>query len=214
MDRRIDESTAGSDRAHIRRSGPSIFPLPFIGKTSDPMSARRSSSSSGAATSPEHALTNAILLTAALGWGLSLLIQRGRLTWPPMALLSSLSTMAGCLALVGPLILARSGATGWKPGRAGLADRRPADLAIRYRGRRAGIVADLELGNPPGRPHDGLGHARCLAGRLEMWSGKSRLVLDERHGLGFGGLLGCHGSRVVVAGAGFRVSPVWSRADP
>jgi len=73
------------------------------------MSAKRASSSPGAASSPEHAVTNAILLTAALGWGFSLLIQRGRLTWPPLALLSSLSTLAGCLALVGPLILARSG---------------------------------------------------------------------------------------------------------
>jgi hypothetical protein len=73
------------------------------------MSAKRASSSPGAASSSEHAVTNAILLAAALGWGFSLLIQRGRLTWPPLALLSSLSTLAGCLALVGPLILARSG---------------------------------------------------------------------------------------------------------
>ncbi len=70
---------------------------------------RASSSSGGAASSPEHAVTNAILFAVALGWGFSLLFQRGRLTWPPMALLSSLSTLAGCLALVGPLILARSG---------------------------------------------------------------------------------------------------------
>jgi hypothetical protein len=48
-------------------------------------------------------------MLAALGWGISLLIQKGRLTWPPLALLSSLSTLAGCLALVGPLILARTG---------------------------------------------------------------------------------------------------------
>ncbi len=73
------------------------------------MSAKRASSSPGAASSPEHAVTNAILLTAALGSGFSLLIQKGRLTWPPLALLSNLSTLAGCLALVGPLILARSG---------------------------------------------------------------------------------------------------------
>lgn len=46
---------------------------------------------------------------AALGGGLSLLVHKGRLTWPPLQLLSSLSTLAGCLALVGPLILARSG---------------------------------------------------------------------------------------------------------
>ena len=38
-----------------------------------------------------------------------LLVQKGRLTWPPYQLLSSLSTLAGCLALVGPLILIRSG---------------------------------------------------------------------------------------------------------
>ena len=37
------------------------------------------------------------------------LVQKGRLTWPPYQLLSSLSTLAGCLALVGPLILIRSG---------------------------------------------------------------------------------------------------------
>jgi hypothetical protein len=86
-----------------------VFRLPFLGKISVPMSARHASSSPGAASSPEHAVTNAILLTAALGWGFSLLVQRGRLTWPPLALLSGLSTLAGCLALVGPLILARSG---------------------------------------------------------------------------------------------------------
>jgi len=90
-------------------SRPGVFRLDFLGTTADPMSAKRASSSPGATSSPEHAVTNAILLTAALGWGLSLLIQKGRLTWPPLALLSSLSTLAGCLALVGPLILARSG---------------------------------------------------------------------------------------------------------
>ena len=107
-DRRKDEFT------HLRLglalpSRPGVFRLHFLSTTSDPMSAKRASSSPGAASSPEHAVTNAILLTAALGWGFSLLIQRGRLTWPPLALLSSLSTLAGCLALVGPLILARSG---------------------------------------------------------------------------------------------------------
>jgi hypothetical protein len=62
----------------------------------------------GATGSSDHAITNALLVMAALGWGFSLLIQKGRLSWPPTALLSSLSTLAGCLALVGPLILARS----------------------------------------------------------------------------------------------------------
>lgn len=64
---------------------------------------------STASGSSDHAVTNAILLAAALAWGLSLLIQKGRLAWPPLPLLSSLSTLAGCLALVGPLILARAG---------------------------------------------------------------------------------------------------------
>lgn len=62
-----------------------------------------------AAASSGSAVTNAILLAAALAWGLSLLVQRGRMTWPPYALLSSLATLAGCLALVGPFILLRSG---------------------------------------------------------------------------------------------------------
>jgi hypothetical protein len=73
------------------------------------MSIKRASASSfGATTSQDHAITNALLLLAALGWGFSQLVQRGRLTWPPISLLASLSTLAGCLALVGPLILARS----------------------------------------------------------------------------------------------------------
>jgi hypothetical protein len=55
------------------------------------------------------AITNALLVAAALAWGLSLLVQRGRLTWPPYSLLSSLATLAGCLALVGPFILFRAG---------------------------------------------------------------------------------------------------------
>jgi hypothetical protein len=74
------------------------------------MSAKRSAgSSSGAATSSGSAITNAILLAGALAWGLSLLVQRGRMTWPPYSLLSNLATLAGCLALVGPVILIRSG---------------------------------------------------------------------------------------------------------
>ena len=36
-----------------------------------------------------------------------LLVMRGRVTWPPHELLASIYTVAGCLALVGPLVLAR-----------------------------------------------------------------------------------------------------------
>jgi hypothetical protein len=74
------------------------------------MSAKRTAGSSPrASTSSGSAITNAILVATALAWGMSLLVQRGRLTWPPYSLLSSLATLAGCLALVGPLIFFRSG---------------------------------------------------------------------------------------------------------
>jgi hypothetical protein len=73
------------------------------------MSSKRPSVQSTRSTSSGSAITNALLVGAALLWGLSLLVQRGRLTWPPYALLSSLATLAGCLALVGPVILFRSG---------------------------------------------------------------------------------------------------------
>jgi hypothetical protein len=77
------------------------------------MSAKRASTSeSGASGSPDHAIINTVLLLAALGWGFSLLVQKGRLSWPPVSLLASLSTLAGCLALAGPLILGRSGGGG------------------------------------------------------------------------------------------------------
>lgn len=57
------------------------------------------------ASSSNRPIINALLVAAALLWGAGLLVQRGRLTWPPYQLLSSLSTVAGCLALVGPLVL-------------------------------------------------------------------------------------------------------------
>ncbi|MGO9920818.1 MAG: hypothetical protein ACLQIB_39780 [Isosphaeraceae bacterium] len=65
------------------------------------------SKSGGSASRP---IINALLVGTALLWGVSLLVRGGRLTWPPYALLNSLSTLAGCLALVGPLILVRNGA--------------------------------------------------------------------------------------------------------
>jgi hypothetical protein len=62
-----------------------------------------------ATSSTNPAVANAIMVGAALCWGAALLFHRGRLTWPPYQLLSSLSTVAGCLAIVGPVILYRSG---------------------------------------------------------------------------------------------------------
>ena len=77
------------------------------------MSAKRPPTPSSRSASPSSgsgsAITNAVLIAIAFAWGLSLLVQRGRMTWPPYALLSSLATLAGCLALVGPIILFRSG---------------------------------------------------------------------------------------------------------
>jgi hypothetical protein len=65
------------------------------------------STRSAAGSNP--AIANALLVATALVCGGAILVQKGRLTWPPYQLLSSLSTLAGCLALVGPLILIRSG---------------------------------------------------------------------------------------------------------
>jgi hypothetical protein len=74
------------------------------------MTFKRAMANSTRTSSPtNHAIANALLVGAALLWGAGLLIHRGRVTWPPYQLLSSLSTLAGCLALVGPLILIRSG---------------------------------------------------------------------------------------------------------
>jgi hypothetical protein len=79
------------------------------------MPSRRASPSAPAlSTSP---LVNAALLSAALAYGLWLLVARGRLSWPPHELLSGGYTLAGCLALVGPLVLARRGS-----GEGGLGD--------------------------------------------------------------------------------------------
>jgi hypothetical protein len=49
----------------------------------------------------------ALLLGAAVSYALGLLVMRGRVTWPPHELLASIYTVAGCLALVGPFVLAR-----------------------------------------------------------------------------------------------------------
>jgi len=69
-------------------------------------SASKSATSSGApVTGP---VFNAILLGAAVCYALVLLVDRGRMSWPPTQLLASLYTVAGCLAIVGPIVLARS----------------------------------------------------------------------------------------------------------
>lgn len=62
---------------------------------------------------------NAVLLGVALCYGVALLVNHGRISWPPNQLLASLYTVAGCLAVVGPIILARAGAS---EGEAGLGE--------------------------------------------------------------------------------------------
>src|SRR5205814_152517 len=52
-------------------------------------------------------LVNALLFGAALGCGLWILVTRGRISWPPHELLASAYALAGCLALVGPILLFR-----------------------------------------------------------------------------------------------------------
>jgi hypothetical protein len=61
----------------------------------------------GSLAGSSPALLNATLLVMALAFGLWLLVSRGQMTWPPSRLLSNLYTIAGCLALVGPFVLAR-----------------------------------------------------------------------------------------------------------
>jgi hypothetical protein len=52
-------------------------------------------------------LSTALLISASIGYGVWLLVDRGRLAWPPTDLLANASTLAGCLALVAPIILAK-----------------------------------------------------------------------------------------------------------
>jgi hypothetical protein len=56
-------------------------------------------------------LFTAVLLAGALACGVVILVNRGSMAWPPNQLLSSLYTLAGCLALVGPFVLARGSAS-------------------------------------------------------------------------------------------------------
>lgn len=67
-----------------------------------------SKSTTPASTAVTGPVFNAILLGAAVCYALALLVNRGRMSWPPNQLLASLYTVAGCLAIVGPIVLARS----------------------------------------------------------------------------------------------------------
>ena len=60
-----------------------------------------------ASSSSASPLINAMLLGAALCGGIGILFARGRLSWPPTQLLASVYTVAGCLAMIGPILLHR-----------------------------------------------------------------------------------------------------------
>ena len=65
------------------------------------------SSSGTGSVSASSPLITALLLATAIGYGIMVLVTRGRISWPPVELLASLYTVAGCLALVGPFVLLR-----------------------------------------------------------------------------------------------------------
>ncbi|MFO0959986.1 MAG: hypothetical protein U0800_21555 [Isosphaeraceae bacterium] len=74
------------------------------------MAAKRGSSK--APTGPGSAgstppILNAVLLILAAAYGIWLLVSRGKLSWPPHDLLAGSFTLAGCVALAGPIILTR-----------------------------------------------------------------------------------------------------------
>jgi hypothetical protein len=77
------------------------------------MTGRRATQGASAAT-PFFNLMILLLALAYAGW---LLVARGRLAWPPTELLSSAVTVAGALALVGPIVLLRG-----RDGESGLGD--------------------------------------------------------------------------------------------
>lgn len=52
-------------------------------------------------------VVNAALVGLASTYALWLLVSRGRVSWPPSDLISNTYTVAGCIALVGPLVLLR-----------------------------------------------------------------------------------------------------------
>src|SRR5213595_896785 len=74
------------------------------------MASRRASTKTGPSVTTATAagpLLNAVLVGSAVCYGLAILVSGGRVAWPPNQLLASLFTVAGCLALVGPIVLAR-----------------------------------------------------------------------------------------------------------
>ena len=178
------------------------------------MAAKRASSSSAASGSSDHAVTNAILLAAAARAGLEPALPAREAHLAPLALLSSLSTLAGCLALVGPLILARSGS---REGSLGELVWLTGGLLVwlfDLAGTLQGQARTLNWATPLGERTMGLVILAVLLAGWKCGLAGRELVVDERHRLGPGALLGRAGGRVVVPRAVVRSVRAWSRADP
>jgi hypothetical protein len=69
------------------------------------MASKRVAPKVPASSSTSPPLINALLLGLAVCGGLATLFARGRLSWPPTQLLASVYTVAGFLALIGPILL-------------------------------------------------------------------------------------------------------------
>jgi len=84
------------------------------------MAAKRPAAKSAAApTSASSPVWNAAAVAGAVAYGLWLLVERGRISWPPHELAAGASTVAGALAMAGPLVLARRRGS---PGESGLGE--------------------------------------------------------------------------------------------
>lgn len=76
------------------------------------MATQRASGGGYSSSSSPPPIVTALLLVGAVGWSIGLLVREGMMTWPPTHLLACLATVAGALALVGPLVLSRAGRGG------------------------------------------------------------------------------------------------------
>ena len=75
------------------------------------MASKRVAPKTSASASATPPLGTALLLGAAFCYGLGTLFARGRLTWPPNQLLARTFAVAGCLAMIGPILLYRREST-------------------------------------------------------------------------------------------------------